>query len=392
MINQLYFILSIYVVGFTFSSLLFSGIKIHIRHFTIPLIGIAFYSFAVGFLYSFNINVTIIAIYLVLFVLWSSILFIKNIKYQKNNFKTVCTTIIKNHLTKNALGIFSIYLLLSTIFIFLGSPNVSPDSTQYEGVGRFLAQGGTITDRVPELAFLINGRFLVVGAMHCINRLFGSYNLYALYPLLTAWCLGFLGILFYSLNKELPKNYKLFLSIIFILTLGLYKNYVYHGIRISSNGLTMMYFSLSILCLYIYTHKENISWVYFGSFLLGVASLVRIDMLIFSSIYFLVQSKIIKNNYLATRNSCIIFLSIALPWRLFTLHLIPSHTWYINQNQVILILFVNVALALFMIISTKLKFSIQWLYKAGYIFFPSLMIIFFIIDSSIIQLGWNLFI
>jgi len=392
MINQLYFILSIYVVGFTFSSLLFSGIKIHIRHLASPLMGIAFYSFSVGLLYSFNISISIITLYFVLILQWSTIFFIKRIRDRETDLKTICLDITKNHFTKNALGIFSIYLLLSTIFIFFGSPNVSPDSTQYEGVGRFLAQGGTIKDRVPELAFLINGRFLVVGAMHCINRLFGSYNLYALYPLLTAWCLGFLGILFYSLNKELPKNYKLFLSIIFILTLGLYKNYVYHGIRISSNGLTMMYFSLSILCLYIYTHKENISWVYFGSFLLGVASLVRIDMLIFSSIYFLVQSKIIKNNYLATRNSCIIFLSIALPWRLFTLHLFPSHTWYINQNQVILILFVNVALALFMIISTKLKFSIQWLYKAGYIFIPSLMIIFFIIDSSIIHLGWNLFI
>jgi len=115
-------------------------------------------------------------------------------------------------------------------------------------------------------------------------------------------------------------------------------------------------------------------------------------MLIFSIVYFLIQSKIIQDNYIFTRNSWLIFLFIALPWRLFTIHLIPIHTWYINLTQVLVLLSANIVMAIFTIVSTKLKFSIQWLYKAGYIFIFSIMIILLIIDSSIIQLGWNLFI
>ena len=117
MINQLYFILSIYVVGFTFSSLLFSGIKIHIRHLASPLMGIAFYSFSVGLLYSFNISISIITLYFVLILQWSTIFFIKRIRDRETDLKTICLDITKNHFTKNALGIFSIYLLMFDISI-----------------------------------------------------------------------------------------------------------------------------------------------------------------------------------------------------------------------------------------------------------------------------------
>ena len=158
MINQLYFILSIFIVGFSFSTLLFSGLKDQIRYLVSPLIGIAFYSFSVGALYCLNTSITIAKIYFILFLIWSLILFL-NFKYQENDFKTVFTNIFINHFSLNTLGIFLIYTFLGFIFIHIGSPNVSPDSTQYEGVGRFLAQGGTIKDKIPELPFLINGRF-----------------------------------------------------------------------------------------------------------------------------------------------------------------------------------------------------------------------------------------
>ena len=122
--------------------------------------------------------------------------------------------------------------------------------------------------------------------MHCINRLFGSYNLYSLYPLLTVWFSILLVAVLLKLSSGLSIKGIIFLIVSFLFTLLFNKSFIYHGIRISSNGLTMIYFSLSIISLYAFTYEKNLYWLYLGSFLLGVASLVRIDMLIFSFIYF----------------------------------------------------------------------------------------------------------
>jgi len=390
--DQLIFMLSVYVVGFLFSILVFTNLDNHIKQAISPLIGIAFYSFSVGFLYIIGIPVLVESLFYLLITLWVTIYFVKVRLNRKYRSEMPFLDIKRNIFSKYALGMFLVYLLLGVLFVFLGSPNISPDATQYEGLGRFLAQGGNVSNFVPELPFLINGRFLTIGAMHGLNRLFGSYNLYALYPLMTVWFLGLIGLIFYNMNKELSLKSRIFLVTGLILTLGLYKNYAYHGVRIGSNGLAMIYFSFSIYTLYIYSKTKNYTWLYLGAFLIGTATLIRIDMLIFSLVYFSIQTKTISEDYTLIRNSWLIFLIIALPWRIFTIHLIPTQTWYINSTQVLFLLSINLIMGIFIIMLSKLKYSTEWVYKAAFAFIFAVMIYFAIFDFGKIQLGWELFV
>ena len=125
---------------------------------------------------------------------------------------------------------------------------------------------------------------------------------------------------------------------------------------------------------------------------MGTATLIRIDMLIFSLVYFSIQAKTISEDYTLIRNSWLIFLIIALPWRFFTIHLIPTQTWYINSTQVLFLLSVNVIMGIFIIMLSKLKYSTYWVYKAAFASIFAIMIYFAIFDFSKIQLGWDLFV
>ena len=389
--NQFIFILSIYIVGRTYSVLLFDDITDNTKQIISPFLGVSFYSLSIALLYLINVKITIASLFFVLFLIWNFILFFKSKIISYNWSIDYFVVNLKNLLSLSNNVIFSLYFLLALLFIIIGYADATPDSTQFEGLGRFLSQGGTINNRVPYIDFLISGRFLVVASMHCINRLFGSYSLYTLNPTLAFWFLGSIGFFFFSFISDLPNRIKIILISTLIVSISFFKHFYNFVFDIHSNTITMVFFSLSIIAQYLYCKLNLKSWLYLGSFFIGMATLVRIEMLMFSMIFFIILSNIVNNNYYLCRNCWMIFLSTALPWRIFTIHLISKGSFYASSHEILLTVFVILIFCVFSLLLTKINYSITWFLKGCYVFLFLLLFILLILYPNKIDNGFNIF-
>ena len=352
MVNQLYFLISVYLVGAFFSILLFKNLKPGVRYFVTPLLGVSFLSFSVGCLIVFHVPIQLVSVFVVLLILWI-LLYYHSYYRAVGEEKSILSDFKGYWPSKEFISSLFLFSIIATFFVFWGKSSPGSDSTQFEGIGRFLGNGGTLKDQPPYLAFLLNGRLLVVGAMHCLNRIYGGYSLYALNPTILIWSLGFFTLLFRDLMGDLPRERKFILIGLFFLAMFLCKNFFTQIFLIHSNAFAMIYFSLAIICLYSFSKSVNESWLTLGSFLMGTATLIRVDMLIFSLLYFVLFASVVDSDQSALRKSWAVFFLISVPWRLFTLYYTPFTVFYVNASHIILLLIANIGLALFSFFAQK---------------------------------------
>ena len=394
MLNQLFFIISVYIVGAVFSILLFEGLKFTVRHYISPFFGIAFLSLSVGLLIIFNVSINLLSILIVLMIFWVLLYYLRYSFFIDRNKGIPLTDHWRYWLTKDFILLLLLYSIIGSFFVVLGKSYAEPDSTQFEGIGRFLANGGTVRDKPLYLAFLLNGRLLVVGAMHCINRLYGAYSLYALNSTIVIWFLGLATLLLNDLLKNnLTKKLKVLFLGAFVLVTVLQKSYYFQIFSIHSNAFAMIYFSLAVISLYLFSKSGIESWLTLGSFLMGIATLIRIDMLIFSLLYFVLFSRIVDDNYSALKKSWAVFIIVSIPWRLFTLSFTSFDVFYVSADQILLLLFAHIGLATVTLVTQK-KF-LPFFHNLPLI--STVLAMLIIVLLSIIypygfELGWEIFV
>ena len=162
---------------------------------------------------------------------------------------------------------------------------------------------------------------------------------------------------------------------------------------IHSNALAMIYFSLAIICLYSFSKTKIESWLILGSFLMGTATLVRVDMLIFSLLYFVLFASVVDSDQSALKKSWSIFLVISIPWRLFTLYYTSFDVFYLNAGHIILLLIANIGLAFFSILLQKKMLNLfrnmPLLFTLGIIALITLSPLF---RPQGLQLAWEIFV
>ena len=393
MTQQITFIISVYIVGTIFSFSFLRGIKPLIRNSISPLLGLSYLSFSVGLLIIFNIKVTLISIYAIILILVPMQYYFQSKWHKHNGILFINQLSIDKIFSQNYLYPFLLFSLISIILVLSGKSSPGSDSTQFEGIGRFLANGGRISNEPRYLSFLLNGRLLVIGALHTINRLYGSYSLYALNPTIVIWSLIIFTLIYYDLLINYSKNKKLLLSSLFFIAL-LFSNKFYLQIFfIHSNPFAMIFFSLSIISLYAYSKNKNDSWLFLGSFLIGTSTLIRIDMLIFSLLYFMLLTLVKGLKKSSLVNCWVIYTIVSIPWRLFTLYHTPASNFYVNSNHIIILLFAHMCLAIysFLIFNRNIKYlnNIPLLSIFG-IFF--LFILTYFYRPSGLHLAWEIFI
>ena len=288
---------------------------------------------------------------------------------------------------------FIFYAAAGCFFVLSVIGNAGPDTTQFEATGRYLTQGGLVDLNTPQITFMLNGRLLIVGAMHAINRLFHGYSLYALNPTICVWLLFFLTYTFFMLNKKVDKIARISLIILFVITLGFYKRFFIGMFDIHSNQLAMIFFTLSIISLYLYLVSEEKKWIYIGSFLIGFACLTRVDMLLCSLIFFFLLTLIRKIDYKTLKYSWYIFLILLFPWRIFTLYYTPVDTWYANATQLYLLIGANFILFFLSILLHKYnRISFTLIRYSPFILGSIIILLLIIFSPEKVRLSWNLYI
>jgi hypothetical protein len=86
---------------------------------------------------------------------------------------------------------------------------------------------------------------------------------------------------------------------------------------------------------------------------MGTATLIRVDMLIFSLLYFVLFANVVDSDQSALRKSWAVFFLISFPWRLFTLYYTSFNVFYVNASHIILLLIANIGLAVFSFVAQK---------------------------------------
>ena len=384
------FLIFLYLIGLLYINVLFPNLSNNHRQLLSPFFGVGFSGVVVGFLLIARIPLSLpyFFICLLLILIFAKILlkilYLHNLSWGQ----------LFAHTSSNVLSIsFVLYLVISCFFVLSGFADASPDSTQFEATGRYLAQGGLVNSSTPQMAFMLNGRLLIVGAMHAMTRLFGGYSLYALNPTMCVWLLLFLAYTIFILNRKVDNVTRILLLLFFVITLGFYKHFFNGMFAIHSNQLSMIFFTVSIVSLYFFTVTEEKSWVYIGSLTIGFACLTRVDMLLCSLIFFFLLTLIRKTDYNMMKYAWYIFFVSLLPWRAFTLYYTPLNTWYVNATQLYLLIGANIILCL---LSTQLhrynRTPVNLIRKSPFIVGPIIifLLIFFIPEK--VELSWNLFI
>lgn len=389
--NQFLFVISNYIVGILFTPILFNGFSTRMNCLIAPFVGVGVWGLSVGIVYMSGFKTTMPSLLLTIAVAWLGVSQIVAKGRYGEKVKGSALNVGKAIVSGDNAVLFSLFVLLALSFLALGIGRVSADSTQFEGVGRLLAQGGTIESPVRELPFLLSGRFLIVGAMHGINRLFGGYGLYALNPVIAYWFLLFLCVSLSRMITFSSKTVRVAILLGFVACLGFNKNYLNASFFIHNNAFAMMYYGLSLIGLYLYAVSRERMWVYFGSLMLGIAALTRVDMLIFSIIYFATFAKAIDDDTTLWRNAWLIFLAVSVPWRLMTLPYIPGRYWYAGSYTILLLALCNIAFGIISTCLLYLKKGIRWIPKTGLILSLVMLPALFVFLPSQFHLGWRLF-
>ena len=337
------FLIFLYLLGLLYIDILFPDLQNRDRQFLSPFFGVGFSALAVGLLLIVRIILSLWVFIMCLLI----ILCLARVFTQKFSLYTFS---LRQSLNKFLFDVFSapflVYAVLSYLFSMIVLSDASPDSTQFEGAGRYLVQGGLVNFNTPQMAFMLNGRLLIVGAMHALNRLFHGYHLYAVNPTMSVWLLLFLAYTIFVSKKTIDKVTRIFLAFFFMITLGFYKHFFNGMFDIHSNQLAMIYYSLAIVSLYFFVERREQNWVYVGSLAIGFACLTRVDMLFCSLIFFFILVFILASDHKTTKYCWYIFLVVLLPWRIFTLYYTPWNIWYVSAKQLSLLIGANIGLCI----------------------------------------------
>jgi len=384
------FLIFLYLLGSLFINVLFSDLSNRDCQLLSPFFGIGFSGLAVGLLLIVRIPLSLPVFFLCL----SIILYTAKMLMNKPSLYTFSWSQLFSGVLSNVLSIsFVLYIAVSCFFVLMASAYASPDSTQYEGAGRYLEQGGLVHFNTPRMVFMLNGRLLIVGAMHAINRLFHGYSLYALNPTMCVWLIIFLAHTIFMLYRTKDKVTQIFLALIFSVTLGFYKHFFVIMFHIHSNSLAMIFFTLSIVSLYLYSISGEKNWVYIGSFEIGFACLTRVDMLLCSLIFFFLLNLIRTIDYKMIKYAWYIFIVSLFPWRIFALYYTPWDTWYVNSAQLSLLIGTNIILCLLSILLHKYnRMSFTLFRRFPLILGPVIILFLIFFMPEKIKLSWDLFI
>ena len=387
---QCAFLIFLYLIGLLYINVIFPHLSNNHRQLLSPFFGVGFSGIAVGLLLIVRIPLSLPVFFMCLLL----ILYLTRVLIKKLSLYTLSWSQSFNKILSDVFSApFVLYAVVSCFFSLTAFADASPDSTQFEATGRYFAQGGLVHPSTPQMAFMLNGRLLIVGAMHAINRLFHGYSLYALNPTMCVWLLFFLAYTIFLLNKTVDKVTRIFLVFSFAITLGFYKHFFNGMFDIHSNQLAMIFFTLAIVSLYLFAVSVEKSWVYIGSLAIGFACLTRVDMLMCSLIFFFLLTFIHKTNYKTIIYAWSIFLVLLLPWRMFTLNYTPWGVWYVGPEKLYFLIGVNIALCLVSVMIHKYNIMHFTLFKKSPFILGSIIILFliFFIPEKI-QLSWNLFI
>jgi|TARA_B100000959_G_scaffold286139_1_gene363528 hypothetical protein len=385
---QLILLIFVYLAGSLFIWLILPQLKSIDKQLLSPFIGIGFSAIAVGALLILQLSLTLISFFISLLLIFFTIKQILNKilpQYVPSKFS------IKEFVFDTISIPLIVYVIISILFVKIGYGNASPDSTTFEGIGRYLEQGGILKSNVLELPFILNGRLLIVGSMHVINRMFHDYHLYALNPTICVWLLIFLSYTILKVYSPINKLNR-FSIFLFLISLGLYKHYFNGMFDIHSNQLAMVYFTLSIVSLYLFSALNDRVWVYIGSLTMGFACLTRIDMLMGSLIYIFLLSVNNKINSKILVRCYSIFFIVCLPWRIFTLYHTPWDVWYVSFLPIITLLGANIICCIIFIIINEEKKLLNFFSKLPIGGIPLAMIVLFLSYPDKINLAWNLFV
>ena len=383
------FLIFLYFLGSLYTKILFPHLCSKDRQFLSPFLGVGFSGIVVGLLLIVRIPLSLPLFFIcLLFILCIAKIIMKKPSSYTHSWSQSCKDMLSN--------IFSIpfvlYMAVSCFFSLTVFAGAYPDSTQFEGAGRYLVQGGLVHPNTPQMVFMLNGRLLIVAAMHAINRLFHGYSLYALNPTMCIWLLFFLGYTMFLINKKIDKITRIFLVYFFVITLGFYKHFFNEMLYIHSNQLAMIFFTISIVSLYLYAVTEEKSWVYIGSLTVGFACLTRIDMFLCSLIFFFLLTIIRSADYKIIKYSWYIFILSVFPWRIFTLYYTPWGVWYVGAEKLYLLIGANTILCLLSILMHKYnRIHFTLLRNLPFILGPIIILLLILYAPEKIQLSWNLF-
>ena len=256
MINQFALLITVYLVGALFTFILFLDLGPFIRSIMAPFIGIYFASQSIAFLYTLNFEASLVRWVITTSLIWISIFLIKT-RLRKNSVNVFMNYCYERWNYKVFFRGLLLYSVIAYLLVKMGHATTVPDSTQFEGVGRLIAQGAGILDSVSWLSFLVNGRLLVIGAMHALSRLFGAYSLYSYFPLVSIWFLILVGCLIITCCQPNNRKLTIALTIIILTSLGYYKNFYKYAFMVHSNITAMIYFSLAIISVYLYSRTDK---------------------------------------------------------------------------------------------------------------------------------------
>ena len=387
---QWVFLIFIYLLGSLYINTLFPYLSRMDCQLLSPFFGVGFSSLAVGFLLILSIPLSLLRLFILLII----IIYITRLTFKKTSYYVLPWSKILSGILSNVFSFtFVLYALISGLAVIVAFGYASPDSTQFEGAGRYLAQGGLAQKTTTQIAFMLNGRLLIVGAMHAINRLFNGYSLYALNPTLSIWFIIFLAFKYFYLLRNMEKFTRIILVLFFVITLALYKH-VFNGMfHIHSSQLAMIFFTISIISLYLFSIGEEKIWIYIGSLAISFACLTRVDMLLCSLIFFFLLILISRTNLQTMKYSWCIFFMTLLPWRVFTYYYTPWSKWYVSGEQLSLLIGANILLCGLTFVLLKYNRAYMQVYRISpFILGPIIILIAGLLSPDKIQLGFNLFI
>ena len=333
---HLLFNASLYLTGFLFLSLGFS-LPVYCRHFMAFLAGVALWGIISTFYLIVSIPLTLINILLFFALLLSLTIWNR----RKEIFKSDRS--YKKELLWFGL-FFSVFILLHIAVSNYNLTFVSFDSWRYIGIGQAIGKSGYFPPPgFQAWDYFLSARMAILAVLYAISYLYHIELPYTLMPLTAIYfLLTFLALFFIATEStRLAPRLRLLLGICGVLLMATLPAYWFHAYFVNQNLLTSVYFTCSLMSLFIYRHQRRLLWLIIAAVSLSVTTLMRNEMSFFASIPLLMllsMEGLEKKEY---KIFLLIFISISFPWRVFNVYLLGLdhlvHDWGVLQIGVYVI-------------------------------------------------------
>lgn len=325
MIGQLGYNSILYLIGYLF---LVSGFPLpkHLRYSTAYFFGMALWAVVSTFLIIFSIKIclpTVLSICLAIILLIS--FFNRDRLKETDRLEFIWFPIY-----------FTVFILIN-IALFHYNPIVyQPDSIKYIGMGLDIGRSGYfpppdyMSGDIKIIKYFLQGRMVFLPVIMAGSHLFGVDFYHTIFPLSAVCFLPVFAILFFIATEplNLKKSSRLLLGVLGALMIVSVPAYLFHAYYINNNLLVSIFFSISILSIFIYRGGKDRTWLFVAAFTLGVTVLQRTEMSFFSVIPI---AMLISSRRLERRDYgmfLLIFLSIAFSWHLYKMSYLGLGKYY----------------------------------------------------------------